>query len=79
MTQNSIFGALQAAMQNPVQILQRLGLDQRALQNPQAAIQGLMNSGRMTQQQYNQLYQQAQQLQSDPAVAGLLSRLFGKA
>ena len=65
-----IISQLRAAMQNPSLVMQRLGLDINALRNPQAAIQGLMNSGKMSQEQYNQFYQMAQQIQSaDPSFA----------
>lgn len=65
---------LQGAMQNPQQILGKLGLGQDALQNPQAAVQQLMNSGRMTQQQFNSLQQTANQIVNNP----MFGKLFGR-
>lgn len=55
-------------MQNPMQFLmqRRLNLPQDALQNPQAAVQQLMNSGQMSQAQFNQLQQMAKQIAGNP-------------
>lgn len=75
--QNLLNGLL-GAMGNPAQTLQKIGLTPDALQNPNAAIQNLMNSGKMTQEQYNSLYQQAQQLQGNPQVQQMLQRMLGK-
>ena len=58
--------ALAGALRNPAQILQGMGLGQDALKNPQAAVQQLMNSGRMNQQQFNQLQQMASQMMQNP-------------
>lgn len=45
-------------------IMSRLNQFRNALQgNPQAQIQQMLNSGRITQEQYNQAYKMAQQLQ----------------
>lgn len=45
-------------------IMSRLNQFRNALQgNPQAQIQQMLNSGRVTQEQYNQAYKMAQQLQ----------------
>lgn len=45
-------------------IMTRLNQFRNALQgNPQAQIQQMLNSGRITQEQYNQAYKMAQQLQ----------------
>lgn len=61
-------------MQNPAQMLQQIGLPADALKNPQATIQQLMNSGKVNQQQYNQLQQMAQNITNNPAFA----QMFGK-
>lgn len=53
--------AIMQMMQNPQGVLQRLNLP-KEINNPQQAIQYLMNSGRMSQQQYNQLRQMADQV-----------------
>lgn len=45
-------------------IMSRLNQFRNALQgNPQAQIQKMLNSGRITQEQYNQAYKMAQELQ----------------
>lgn len=75
MQPNNLADALQYAARNPQSVLGNVGLTLNDLQNPDAAIQNLMNTGRMTQQQYNQLQQARQQLLSDPNMRQLL---FGK-
>ena len=75
MQQNNLADALQYAARNPQSVLGNVGLTLNDLQNPDAAIQNLMNTGRMTQQQYNQLQQARQQLLADPNMRQLL---FGK-
>lgn len=65
---NNLFNILpqiQSALQNPQQILSRIGMP-NALQNPQQAVQDLLNSGRMSQEQFNQLRQTAKQIQNLP-------------
>lgn len=61
-------------MQNPNQMLQQMGLSPDALKNPQATVQQLMNSGRMNQQQFNQLQQMAQNITNNP----MFAQMFGK-
>lgn len=58
-------------MQNPLQFLmqRRLNLTQDVMQNPQAAVQQLMNSGQMSQAQFNQLQQMAKQITNSPQFA----------
>lgn len=54
-------------MNNPGQILSRLNIPQNLQNNPQAAIQHLLNNGAMSQQQFNQLQQMAKQIQNSSA------------
>ena len=58
-------------IQNPVQFLmqRRLNISQEALNNPQEAVQQLMNSGQMSQTQFNQLRQTASQIVNNPQFA----------
>ena len=56
------------AMQNPGNVLRQLNLPQNM--TPQQAIESLMNSGRMSQQQYEQLRQMAEQIQKQINPAG---------
>lgn len=60
---NSVMGMYQAFMNNPMQFLMqhRLNIPQQFANDPQGAIQYLMNSGQMNQQQYNQLQHMAKQ------------------
>lgn len=60
-------------MQNPAQMLMGRGLPQNAMQNPQAVVQQLLNSGQMSQEQFNQLQKMAKQIQSNP----MFSQMFG--
>ena len=50
---------------NPMQALSQFGIPQN-MNDPTQIIQHLMNSGKMSQQQFNQLQQIAGQLQSNP-------------
>lgn len=52
-------------MNNPMQMLNEFMRFKHSFRgDPQAAVQELLQSGKMTQQQLNSLQQQAQQLQS---------------
>lgn len=61
-------GQFRGFLQNPIQFMmqRKLPFAQDALQNPQAAVQQLMNSGQLSQQQFNQLQQMAKKIQSNP-------------
>ena len=69
------FGSMQAMMQqfqqfrsNPMQFMaqRRLNIPQNLINNPQAAIQHLMNNGQMSQEQFNQLQGLANRIQQNP-------------
>ena len=51
-------------MANPGQHLAKMGIPQGMQNDPQAIIQQLMNSGRLSQDQYNQLQNTAKQFQA---------------
>lgn len=72
----AMISQFQQFQNNPVQFLaqRRLNIPPQMLNNPQGAIQQLMNNGQMSQQQYNQLSQMANQLQQNPAFRQLLGR-----
>lgn len=55
-------------MGNPMQMLlqNKLNVPQNMANDPNAIIQHLMNSGVMSQEQYNQLKQTAGQIQNNP-------------
>lgn len=59
---NNMVQMIMQAMQNPGAVLQKIGLGPEAMRDPQAAVQQLMNSGRMSQQQFNQIQQVARQI-----------------
>ena len=47
---------------NPMVILGQMGVPQNISNNPQAIIQNLMNSGKISQDQYNQAMQMAKNM-----------------
>lgn len=47
---------------NPMAILGQMGVPQNISNNPQAVIQNLMNSGKVSQDQYNQAMQMAKSM-----------------
>lgn len=59
----NVFNMLQGTLQNPAPFLARMGMP-NAMQNPQQAVQELLNSGRMSQQQFNDLRNMAMQFQN---------------
>ena len=63
MGNNNFFGNFQRFMQNPAGFLQ---LPQDVAKDPQAAIQHLMDTGKITQAQYNQARKMAEQLSNNP-------------
>lgn len=67
-------GQFQGFMKNPMQFMlqRKLNIPQQFANNPQAAIQHLMNNGQMSQEQYNQLRQMARQIQSNPQFQQLM-------
>lgn len=59
-------------MNNPMQMLNEFMKFKNSFQgDPQATVQELIKSGQMTQQQLNELQQQAQQLQNFASSMGL--------
>ena len=69
---------LNGFMANPFQFMmqKKLSLPQGIdpMQDPQGAIQYLMNNGKMSQAQYNQLQQMAQQIQRNPQFIQMMGR-----
>lgn len=66
MNVKALFEAYTQLMQNPTQMLQKLNIPQEYANNPQGAIQYLMNNGKITQEQYNMANNQLKQLQNNP-------------
>lgn len=68
-------------VQNPGAFFQRRGMQmppQSAMQSPDGLIQWMLNSGGISQQQYNQIATQARQLQQNPQFMQMMQGLFGK-
>lgn len=68
-------------MQNPARFFQSRGMQmppQSAMQSPNAMIQYMMNSGGISQQQYNNAAAQAKQLQSNPQFMQMIQGYFRK-
>ncbi len=61
-------------MKNPSQVLSQIGIPQQYLNNPNDAIQYLMNTGKINQQQYNWAVNQAQKIQNDPNFKNLFKQ-----
>lgn len=62
----NLFSQMQGALMNPIQFLMSKGFPQDSLQNPQMTVQNLLNSGRMSQEQFNQFSEMSKQLQNMP-------------
>lgn len=60
---NNFMSQLQALQRNPMQFLlqRKLNVPQNIMNDPNAIIQHLMNTGQITQAQYNQANQMARQ------------------
>lgn len=71
---SNILTQFQGFMRNPAQFLIQSRLPQNALQNPAQAVQQLMNSGQMSQQQFNQLQGMAKQIQNNPMFNQIIGR-----
>ena len=59
---NNMLFQFQQFMQNPQQVISRMGIPQQYARDPNGMIQYLMNSGKISQQQYNQAQSMARQL-----------------
>ena len=58
---NNMMQMFQTFMNNPSQFVSKMGFPADIQNNPQAMIQHLMNTGRLSQDQYNRLQQMAKQ------------------
>ena len=66
MNVKALFEAYSQLMQNPTQFLQKMNIPVEYANNPNAAIQHLMNTGRISQADYNNANNQLKQLQNSP-------------
>ena len=76
---NPMIQAFMQFMQNPAAFFQQRGMQmppQSALQSTQGMIEFLMNSGGVSQQQYNQAAAQAKQMQQNPQFMQMMQGLF---
>lgn len=66
MNMKNLMGMFQQFRENPMQFMMknRLNIPQQYANDPDKAIQYLMDSGTMTQQQYNQIQQMVGQIQN---------------
>ena len=64
----NMLGQFRQFMGNPMgYVMQKnMGIPQEYMKNPDEAIQYLMNTGKLTQQQYNELNKTAKQIQNNP-------------
>lgn len=64
----NMLGKFQGFMQNPMQFLvqNKLNIPQQYMNDPNKAIQYLMNNGQLSQEQYNWAVNTAKQLQGNP-------------
>ena len=73
------FQAFMQFVQNPGAFFQQRGMKmppQEAMQNPNSLIQYMLNSGGVSQEQYNQASVQARQLQQNPQFMKMLQGMF---
>jgi hypothetical protein len=70
-----MIGQFKGFMQNPTQFMiqRKLNIPPELMNNPNEAIQYLMNSGKLTQEQYNWAVQQAKQIENNPQFAQFLN------
>ena len=62
----NLFSMYSQLMQNPTQLLQKMNIPSEYANDPQGAIQYLMNTGKISQEQYNSANNQLKQLQNNP-------------
>ena len=62
----NLFQAYSQLMKNPSQFLQKLNIPVEYVNDPNAAIQHLMKTGRISQEQYNNANIQFKHMQNNP-------------
>lgn len=62
MMQNNIMQMINQIKSNPMSVLGRYGIPQNISNDPDAIIQYLMNSGKVSQEQYNRAVMMAQNM-----------------
>lgn len=61
----NLMGGFQNFMRDPSQVLSRMGVPQ-GMKNPDQIVQFLMDNGKISQAQYNQAKQAAEQMRHNP-------------
>lgn len=76
----NMMGQFKQFMGNPMGFMaqRKLNIPPQYMNDPNGAIQYLMNNGQMSQQQYNQLQQMARQIQQNPQFAQLFGEKISK-
>lgn len=67
----ALFKAYTQLMQDPAKFMQSLNIPMEYKNNPQGAIQHLMNTGRISQADYNNANNQLKQMQQNPLFRNL--------
>jgi len=64
----NFLGGFQQFMGNPMQFIasKKMNIPQEYMNNPDEAIQYLMNTGKLTQQQYNEVNEVSKKIQNNP-------------
>lgn len=76
MMNSNMYGQLVTFLRNPAQFVQnQMGISGQLANDPDAIIEQMMASGRISQMQYNQARQMARQIQNNPAFSNLINRL----
>lgn len=75
MMNNNMYEQLATFLQNPSQFVQnQMGISGNLANNPDAIIEQMMASGRISQTQYNQARQMAKQIQNNPAFMNMFKK-----
>ena len=74
MNMAGLIGMIQQAAGNMPQMLARAGVPQNIQNDPNAIMQHLMNSGQLTQEQYNRLRDMAHMVENNPQYRRMTGR-----
>lgn len=76
----NFIGQFRGFMQNPAQFMmsRRLNLPDNWMQDPNGAVQQLLNSGQMSQDTFNQLQRMANQIKNNPQFQQFTQGMQGK-
>ena len=71
----NMVGQFRGFMQNPMEFMiqRKLNIPQEYLQDPNKAIQHLMNTGKINQQQYDWAVREAKKIQNNPSFRDFFS------